>query len=380
MPSIEILQPRLSGERFRDGAIPLEVLADLAALGEMILDVAKWRFLETNPRRQRTPPGFFHKIDLKLTRIGGGSAVPTISLTTTHPLILEIYDSPQVFVEEAIEYILSAIGSAGRNGSNSEVSNVQLPNRFLKHFNRVGYSLRDDEFWEFQVKGSSDSARLTKETRHRLLELWRELKHTQDVALRGGVSEVDRDRMTFELAPVYGPKTKGPIPEEHLHTIIDALSGYRTGRRVLVKGIGRYDNQGRLIVLESVESAALLDPLDVPACLDEFRSIKPGWLEGRGLAPSHSGLGWLAEVFERYYSSGLPLPHTYPTPEGGVRMEWSHGANAMILEIDLNTRIGEWLWFDRNSDAEIERALNLDNPTDWAWLVSEILDKTLFAA
>ena len=119
--------------------------------------------------------------------------------------------------------------------------------------------------------------------------------------------------------------------------------------------------------------------LNVLACLEEFRTLEPGWLEGQGSALSSGGLDWLSEAFERQYSVKAPLPHTYPTPEGGVRMEWSHRANAMILEIDLDTHTGDWLWFDRNSDAEMERTLNLDDDAAWAWLASEILVKTTSA-
>ena len=118
-----------------------------------------------------------------------------------------------------------------------------------------------------------------------------------------------------------------------------------------------------------------LAPLDISTCLEEFRTLEPGWLEGQGSALLPDGLDWLSKTFDRHYPDAAPLPHTYPTPEGGVRMEWSHRANAMILEIDLSTHMGEWLWFDRNSDAEMERTLNLDDADAWAWLVSEIRAK-----
>ena len=198
-------------------------------------------------------------------------------------------------------------------------------------------------------------------------------------SLRGRVAEVDRSQMTFRLEPAFGPAVSGPIPGRYLKTALDALRGYPDGARVLVQGIGRYDYRNELTGMESVQAVTLLAQLDVPACLDEFRALEPGWLEGDGLAPSSAGLDWLADAFVRLYPSDAPLPHTYPTPEGGVRMEWSQGANVIVLEIDLNSRIGEWLWFDRNSDAEMERTLDLDVPDSWEWLVSEILAKLALA-
>ena len=73
MDSVEFLRPRLRGSRFDNGEIPLEVLGDLVALGEMVQEVAKWRFLKENPQRQRIPRGFTDSVNLKLTRVERGS-------------------------------------------------------------------------------------------------------------------------------------------------------------------------------------------------------------------------------------------------------------------------------------------------------------------
>ena len=119
---------------------------------------------------------------------------------------------------------------------------------------------------------------------------------------------------------------------------------------------------------------------DVPRQLEDLRDMEDGWYEGAGLAPPHQGLDWLSNSFERYYPDDAPLPHAYPTFEGGVRMEWSHRNNAIILEIDLSEHCGEWLWFDRNSDAEQELELDLDDDSIWAWLVAEIRSKAASGA
>ncbi len=63
------------------------------------------------------------------------------------------------------------------------------------------------------------------------------------------------------------------------------------------------------------------DRLNVPAQIDKLRDMQPGWLDGEGSAPSHSGLDWLSGIFSRYYPKNATLPYVYPTPEGGVDME-----------------------------------------------------------
>ena len=81
MTSIEFLRPRLEGARFDDGGVPLEFLSDLVALRELVLEVAKWRFLENHPERQRSPRGFTNDVGLKLIGLEGGSATPVIGLS-----------------------------------------------------------------------------------------------------------------------------------------------------------------------------------------------------------------------------------------------------------------------------------------------------------
>ena len=54
----EFLKPRLVGERFNAHSIPVEVLKDWAAFEGLIVEAARWLYLQENPRRTRTPRGF----------------------------------------------------------------------------------------------------------------------------------------------------------------------------------------------------------------------------------------------------------------------------------------------------------------------------------
>ena len=371
MSSIEFLSPRLRGERFDDGFIPLEFLADLAVLQEMVVEVARWRYLEANPDRQRSPRGFADSITLKLTRVDAGSAVPVINLSSAQRSLDGVPLPYQTFFEEAREYIIDAIASEETDARRS--TDGHLPARYLAYFNRIGQSLRNDESFELSSPTRVTTARLTKETRHRLLQRSSVATFRQEVTLRGTIPEADQSRMTFELQPAHGFKVPGPIPDQHHQTIIDAFGGYRENVKVLVQGVGRYDRQGRISDLESVSQVSLRDPLDVPARLDEFRNMKDGWLEGKGVAPSYLGLDWLSVNFERHFPDDLPLPYVFPTPEGGIEAEWRLETHSVIFGIDLETRRGDWLQFDRRqSDEEQSRELNLNEDGDWEWMIGEI--------
>ena len=43
------LSPKLEGQRFAGHSVPLDMLKDFAAFQEMLVEVAKWRFLEETP-------------------------------------------------------------------------------------------------------------------------------------------------------------------------------------------------------------------------------------------------------------------------------------------------------------------------------------------
>lgn len=116
-----------------------------------------------------------------------------------------------------------------------------------------------------------------------------------------------------------------------------------------------------------------IDAPDFSSRLDEFRVIQDGWLDGDGKAPSLQGLDWLSASFKRHYrSADLPLPHIYPTPEGGVSLEWAIGPHRVSLEIDLDAHEADWHCLNLSTGESYEQDLQLDSPQGWAWLASEL--------
>lgn len=369
MQTVEFLRPRLCGARFDGGVIPLEVLKDLAVLEEMVVEVAKWQFLKENPDRRRSPRGFTDGIQLKLSGIEDGSAIPIITLAVASLNLPGIPQDNHLYFEKARDAIVGAIGAAERD--QQIVSHI--PEECLGYFDRIGRSLREGEAIEFITPSRTMTARLNRETRRKLVLASSRVKEfTDDVTLRGSIPEADQDKMTFELQLVDGHKVSSPMANQHLDTIIEAFNGYRKGMRVLLQGIGRYNRQNRLMGLESVGHISLLEPLDIPARLEELRILKDGWLDGKGMAPSHDGLDWLATAFDRNFPDSLPLPHLYPTAEGGVEAEWPLESNEVSLEIDLTTHGGAWHRLNVATGEEDVRSLNLNDEGDWAWLVTEV--------
>ncbi len=122
-------------------------------------------------------------------------------------------------------------------------------------------------------------------------------------------------------------------------------------------------------------------PEDNQRCLQDLKNLKDGWANGVqhasrwheefGKAPSHEGLDWLSTQLTKYYGNGAPSPHIYPTPEGGISLEWSLGPNSASLEVDLTTGLGEWRCLNRDTGESEERELSLNLPESWSWLEGE---------
>jgi hypothetical protein len=59
--------------------------------------------------------------------------------------------------------------------------------------------------------------------------------------------------------------------------------------------------------------------------LDELRSLADGWLDGENQPPSDRVITALQSIVDMLAGPHLPLVHIYPTPEGGVQLEWRSG-------------------------------------------------------
>lgn len=354
------LKPRLTGARFDGGVIPLEILADFAVLAEMMVKVAKWKYREDHPLRKRVSRGFTDGIALKLAGVEGGSAKPVILLVAaaTNTLLPAF---AQAYFEDAREAIIGAIAAA----EGGQTITKYLPPKLLGYFERFGRNLADGEAIEFMEGRTGGPARLTRETRRTLIRAASADGVTNNVVIYGMISEMDHQTSSFHIRLADGTKVKAPLNRQHFDTVLEAFNNYHQGMKTRMHASGRLNRANRLQSIEAVEHIHVLDPLDVDARLDELKLLKTGWLDGSGDAPSHAGLDWFAAAFNRTFPDDLPLPHLYPTAEGGVRAEWSISGRELSLDVTLTERSGHWHSLDMGTDAEYAETLFLSDAAGW---------------
>ncbi|MFP4541794.1 MAG: hypothetical protein ACLFR7_09205 [Opitutales bacterium] len=361
------MTPHFKGKRFDEHALPLEFLKDLAALEDMVIEVAKHEYLKENPQRHRTPRHFTSTVALQLAELSEGGVVARIALTLAGSTAA-LLSAHTPYFEEARNSIIAAISQA-EEGKRINA----LPSAVLGRFDRFGRSLRQGEMIEFEDSSGKPIARLTPDTRRRLLDTSKRKHRTEEVALRGWIPAMDQDDMTFELKTVEGRTFGASYDEEAYDTIMEAFNGFRNeGRKVLLQGIGRYDRRDSLTRIESVDHITLLEPLDVPARLDEFKTLRDGWLDGGGKTPKKEALDRLADAFDTFYPDDLALPHVYPTPEGGVQAEWTLPRREISLEIDLDNFKGYWHSLDPEDDEDEVDELDMGSPDSWMTIADKL--------
>ncbi|MEO8493933.1 MAG: hypothetical protein ABI614_02605 [Planctomycetota bacterium] len=370
MPSIPFLHQKLIGERFAGHKVPLEFLAELAVFEEMVIEVAKWKYLQANAGRIRSPRGFMKGVSLNLTAIGDGSALLDIDLSIAPSVNQLLFASDtEHYLEQSRNSIIAAVAAAEHQKPVTD----HLPDKLLGYFKVFGRGLQDGESIEFRTTPDSDVATLTKQSRRRLLSSARDSEATEEFEIVGRIPEANQHKKTFQIQSVEGPIINAPELARYRDIILEGFNGYESGTIVRVRGVGRYSSAPtKLESIDSIDYASIVDPLDVALRINELKSLEDGWFDGEGTALSVDGLEWLSDAFETHYIERFILPHLYPTLDAKVRSEWSLSGNEISLEIDLTTHSSVWHEINLNTENEDTRTLDLNDIDHWAWMMRRI--------
>ena len=364
------LEPRLTGKRFEDHTIPLEVFKDFSALEELIVELAKHAYKQENLDRQRLPKGFTKNISLKLSGVEEGSAIPKIVLDIQNQDNASQYKK---YFDNSKEMILKGVSAA--NDMDGQISQY-IPEEYLSYFDKIGRSLKDDEALELSPKDTNNKAILDKSTRKLLLSSSRLEEITEEIVVRGKIFELDQKENIFTIEGTDGLVIKAPVNSQHKSTILEAFNNYVNGVKVLIQCLGTFNRNDKLIRIETVEHISLLDINDVPSRIDELKSLKDGWLDGIGKAPTLENLNWLSTQFDNYALEDMPLPLVFPTEEGNIQMEWNFNLLDISLEIDLITQKAQLHILNLGTKKESLHDLDLAISSSWKELAEFIYEAT----
>lgn len=114
--------------------------------------------------------------------------------------------------------------------------------------------------------------------------------------------------------------------------------------------------------------------MDIATQISKLRSLKDGWRDGQGKAPSKAGLRWLESLLgsvldhqdddDSEDSGSFPEPTIYPLLSGKVRFEWDIDGHDITLDIDLKAKVGKWTDIDTSDDGYDSRSGEIDLSRD----------------
>ena len=371
----KFLSVRFKGGRFKDGEIPLDILGDMRKLKKLIFAIAKWKFQQHIPNiSDRKANKYIEQYHLSINKYETGSAILTLNLVNNNELCKpsELNDTVAEIIHSAKDELVDTIRCANNDGSVASI----LPFDLLKRIKKIGNNLRPNESIEFSSNQYSEPILFDTETRKYLNCRYNEISQTElsKIQIRGFIPEVDQSKKTFHMEIADKKRIKGSITNQNLNKILLGFNGYVERKRLLFEGKAILDKEGSIIRWNTIEKIHSPETLDVPCSLELLKELKNGWLDGdQGIAPDHSGLDWLGNTFIRYYPDSLPLPYTYPTPEGGVQMEWLFEKTEFEFEINLTTRRGEWFRYETSNDEnDVICKINLEKSDDWEKMIKNM--------
>jgi hypothetical protein len=82
--------------------------------------------------------------------------------------------------------------------------------------------------------------------------------------------------------------------------------------------------------------------------LDELMALKPGWLDGEGIPPG-PGVAARVAALANFLSIWAQPIQIYPTPDGGIEVEWDDGNLNHSITIGPDMRLNLQT-IDRNEE------------------------------
>lgn len=313
------------GARFdAEPGMPVEALGELVAYRELVTEVARLVFLDRNPDRQRVPKGFTDRLSLRLREVAEGSSVPLLE----RPEVADALPLPDEF-DAARDLISEAIQAAADGAPIPEA----FPDGALVHFNRLGQGLLDDESIELRAPNAQTGPRYTQSVRKVLLA--GRSSYQRDATVEGWVTELDAERMRFQLHLRAGPVIPAPIDAVTFDEVKEALAPSGEGPQVVVTGVGVFDRlTDHLLRFDSVHELIAEDAespvVDAVAASRE----EAGWLDGDGEGTDPEVVERARALFEAIVTRGVPAPRVFPVPDGGLQAEWTLGEREVSVTVE----------------------------------------------
>lgn len=335
---------RLTGERFQDGRLPVDSLIELERYQNVIRTLAEFEWRHDHPR-EHLPADFRSSVSLTIERIDVGSA--DILLVFEQQATYADY---QIQAQDAVDATITA-AYAGEALPTLAALSQPAEAELREELAEIGGSLRDGQSIELYA-GPPDSMPvvITIETRKQAVaelilsdflmapqEALASPESTErsEGSLVGRVTAVDADSTKYEIITAQG-KVHGWYREnsELLEDLRAVLNSAEEGPLTRITGELRVkaDGSPRLWQTSRIERVEF-DDTEWGARLTEFAQLPSGWLGGEGAQISFIALDGTQQLLRATATMDVPRPGVFPTPEGGVLVEWTQQSGIYSVEV-----------------------------------------------
>ncbi len=349
---------RLRGGRYEQLGLPLVAIAELGRYEKLVHNVARSLYLREHPNRKRVPRGPAFELALRLTAVEPGSVKPVLerALPTTEALFATEHD----WFEESRRLINEAL-----RGFNDEQSHLiaNFPADCLDDFSAVGRSLAADESIEFSdVHGDTPPAILNVDVRKRIV------RHTKlghldvETLLIGRVTGLRSQPAKFDFkVEENGRKFEGSYHDDGMFSQLKSVMDEEDrASLVALSAVARQTPDGETVELVDVLAVELTLPDTWRERLSQLARLQAGWLDKGSSPPSAQALDQTERLLLGCLDEMLPRPGIFPTPEGGLQLEWTSPDSETEVRISADGSV-HVLWFSTSTDDDREADYSPDD-------------------
>lgn len=262
-----LVRHAFKGGRFDDHGVDLDVLPDLTAYKNILVETAKELWRSKNLDRERLPWHFEESVVLKFYTVEPGSAVIPIERVMTVEDQVEIWKEKHDELDEAVELVAAVADAGGHDRSLPP----NFPSRILPMFEGYGKTLRDDEYFEYQLRKDVSPVRYDKIARERLIQrAAADYEDSVDIVGTVTMASVRRPKLGITLQD--GREIEATFQPEDEATVLAALSEHNTARLKL-EGRGLFKSGGVLHKIIETTKVTLLPSGQLPF----VEGTKPIW-------------------------------------------------------------------------------------------------------
>lgn len=332
---------RISGDRFKDGRLPVDALGEIQRYQAVLLAAARREWLDDNPGAE-IPEDFDENLGLVIAAVEPGSA----QILLERPVVATDFDIYYERGRDEFERELSTLLDPTESVN-------QAPLFELKEFQAFGKSLVSGD--AIQVTSYTKDASpkttisLTEVSRvenfiPRQKELKKELRkrraakrHAEERAVAGRLTELNPDKGSFTIQTLhFGDLTGWYTDSDITDDLKRVLESSAKAPVVRVRGDLQFRNN-EVTRIRNVSEVQLLEIDGQPWSrkLVELASLGPDW---DGDAPgaemiSFAALDAARDLMLQFAQRDVPRPSMSPIEDGGVMLEWSSSDVVATIEI-----------------------------------------------